>query len=272
MRRPEAATPGVAPPANPQVLHGEPGGRAISGWRRFAAALALVSNGVLSALAHAQQPIVTEADVERARRDQPTITDEDIERARARYGQLPVEMPAASPRAPNLDALPVPLQDSAIDLGAVAEGYRLQAPVPAGLDEGPVLYLFVSLSMPEPALRRIIAQAAQARATVLIRGMSGGSLRQTAARLQALIGPHPVSIQIDPRPFEQFDIQRVPAFVLARPSANADCAGGSCPSGAAFVRATGDVSLDYALAHVQRTAPAWGPAAGMYLRRLEGRE
>nr|WP_255681922.1 type-F conjugative transfer system pilin assembly protein TrbC [Luteimonas sp. BDR2-5] len=208
----------------------------------------------------------------RVRREQPTISDEDVARAQARYGQLPIAATTPAARPPNLDALPAPLYDTPPDLGAVAEGYRVESLAPAGLDEGPVLYLFVSLSMPEPALRRAIAQAAQARAVVLIRGLSDGSLRQTAARLQALIGQQPVSIQIDPRPFEQFDVQRVPAVVLARSRAAEDCNASACPAGTAFVRATGDVSLDYALAHVQRAAPAWAPAAAVYLQRLGRRE
>jgi len=243
-------------------------------WLVVVACVMAIAAGALPEGAWAQQATVSDADIARVRREQPTITADDIARTQARYGQLPVETPPSSaPRStPNLDALPMPLHATPLDLGAVADGYRQQPLAPTGLDDGPVLYLFVSLSMPEPSLRRIIAQAAQARATVLVRGLSEGSLRVTAARLQALIGQRPVSIQIDPRPFDQFGIQRVPAFVLARSVGGTDCGSGACQAGADFVRTTGDVSLDYALAYVQRTAPAWAPAAARYLQRLEPRE
>lgn len=226
-------------------------------------------------LACAQQSVVTEADLARVRREQLTISDDDIAKARQRYTQLPwlEPPPSGKAKAPNLDALPVPLASKPVDLAAVADGYQQQVEVAAsGLDNGPSLYLFVSLSMPEPALRRLIAQAAQARATVLIRGLSEGSLRVTAARLQALIGQQQVALQIDPRLFEQFEIQRVPSFVLARTPLPAECTSNACRNSAAFVRTSGDVSLDYALAYIQRSSPTWAGEADRYLQRLQRRE
>lgn len=230
---------------------------------------------VLPGPAYAQLRDTTDAEVARMPQEQFSVTDDDIARATARYGQLSIEVPTdtAAPRSPNLDALPTPLHGTPADLGAISEGYRqqIQAATPV-LDSGPTLYLFVSLSMPEPTLRRLIAQAGQARATVLVRGLSEGSLRKTAARLQALIGDAPVSLQIDPRPFDRFAVQRVPAFVLSRTATNIECEGAACPVDPAFVRTSGDVSLDYALAYIQRSAPNWSAAAGIYLQRLERRE
>lgn len=230
---------------------------------------------VLPTLACAQQTVVTDEDLARVRREQPTISEDDIAKARQRYTQLPgLELPSSNPaKAPNLDALPVPLANTPIDLADVAEGYQQQIETTAAsLDNGPTLYLFVSLSMPEPALRRLVAQAAQARATVLIRGLSEGSLRKTAARLQTLIGQQQVALQIDPRPFDQFEIQRVPTFVLARTALPSECTSNACRNGAAFVRTSGDVSLDYALAYIQRSSPAWAGEADRYLQRLQRRE
>jgi conjugal transfer pilus assembly protein TrbC len=223
-------------------------------------------------LVHAQQTSVTDADIARVQREQPTITDDDIRRAQQRH-VLPPELAPAPSGTPNLDALPVPATAVPLDLGAVAEGYQQQVQAPTqAFDNGPALYLFVSLSMPEPALRRLLAQAAQARATVLIRGLSEGSLRKTAARLQALIGDAPLSIQIDPRLFDQFAVQRVPTFVLARTAANTECSGNACQADPDYLRTSGDVSLDYALAYMQRSAPAWSSVAAVYLQRLEHRE
>jgi len=233
--------------------------------KRLAAAL-LVG---LPVLAFGQSALVTDADIARVQREQPVVTEADIERARQRYTPPAHADPAPAPHPLNVEALPVPRVGDALNLGAVAEGFRHSVPAPSlGTEDGPALVVFVSLSMPEPALRRLIAQAAQARAPVVIRGLLNGSLRQTAARLQALIGQGPGSVQIDPRPFEQYGIQQVPAFVLTR-APMSTCSESACTRADTFVRTSGDVSLDYALAYVQRTAPAWAPMAATYLHRLE---
>jgi len=242
--------------------------------RRFVQVIAFVLSA-LPTFASAQQSVVTDADLARVRREQPVISDDDIARARQRYTQLlGLESPPSSAvTAPNLDALPVPLTPAPVDLAAVADGYQQQLEAAAsGFDNGPALYVFISLSMPEPALRRLITQAAQARATVLIRGLSEGSIRVTAAHLQALIGQQQVALQIDPRPFDQFEIQRVPAFVLTRTPLPAECASNACRNGAAFICTSGDVSLDYALAYIQRATLTWADDADRYLQRLNGRE
>lgn len=235
---------------------------------RRVAVLALV---LLPPWAHGQS-VVTEADIARAQRNQPIVSDADIARAQQQYA-----LPASAERAPataqrrplNIDALPVPGAGAPLDLGKVAEGFLGSTPLPSlGTTEEPTLLVFVSLSMPEPALRRLISQAARARAPLLVRGLVGGSLRQTAARLQALIGQGPGSIQIDPRPFSRYGIEQVPAFVLTR-GPIPTCSEAACTHADAFVRTSGDVSLNYALAYMQRTAPAWAPAATIYLQRLE---
>jgi len=141
-----------------------------------------------------------------------------------------------------------------------------------GADE-PRLIVFISLSMPEATLARLVDQAARARAQLLLRGLSDGSLPRTAARIQQLIGTRAVAVQIDPRAFDRYAIQRVPSFVLARPGAqDAACNGKQCARADDHVMAAGDVSLDYALAHFQRTTPAFAKDAGRFLTRLGRRE
>lgn len=139
-----------------------------------------------------------------------------------------------------------------------------------GLARGPGLFVFVSLSMPRPALQRLIDQAARARASVILRGLVKGSLRETVAQLQPLIGTRQVAVQIDPPAFDRFSIVRVPSFVLVRDGTRpVSCASGTCAPPEAFLRTAGDVSLDYALEHMVRTAPAFqGDAAG-FLQRLK---
>lgn len=233
-------------------------------------AFALASAHAIQAAGPA--PVITEADLERARREQPTVSDQDIEAARRKHGPTQVPALPATPSTPRIDALPQPATRTPIDLEALARGYASQADAmeaAQGLASGPGLFIFVSLSMPRPALQRLIDQAARAHASVILRGLANGSLRDTVAQVQPLIGERQVAVQIDPQAFDRFAITRVPAFVLVRDGARpVSCAAGTCAPPEAFLRTAGDVSLDYALEHMQRSAPAFGSEAAGFLARL----
>ena len=231
---------------------------------------------VVSASAQAQiSPVVTEADIERARRETPTVTEQDIELARQKYA-LPGDTGHrfAPPNIPNLEALPQPATSVPVDLEALAHGYAGQSDAMTraqGLATGPGLFIFVSLTMPRATLQRLVDQAARAKAAIVIRGFAKGSLRDTVAQVQDLIGKRQVAIQIDPLAFDRFAISKVPSFVLVRDGTRpVACASGSCAPADSFLRSTGDVSLDYALEYMQRSAPAFAPAAELFLKRIKG--
>lgn len=236
----------------------------------------LLSSAVSIGTAWAQPaPVITEADLERVRREQPNITDQDLARARQKYrAPSEAELNAASvPAQPNIDALPQPKTNALIDLEALAKGYSAQSDAMAqaqGLTTGPGLFVFVSLSMPQATLQRLIDQATRAQASVFIRGFTGGSLRTTIAQVQGLIGQRQIAIQIDPQAFDRFSIERVPSFVLVRDGTRpVSCASGTCAPPEGFLRTTGDVSLDYVLEHMQRRAPQFAKDADGFLQRLK---
>ncbi|MFM9915671.1 MAG: type-F conjugative transfer system pilin assembly protein TrbC, partial [Rhizobacter sp.] len=204
---------------------------------------------------------MTETDIERARRTQPVVTDQDIDRARQKH-RTPSDADLARvpvPSTPRLDALPQPVTPTPIDLEALAKGFDAQADRPAlGASTGPGLLIFISFAMPEATLARLVDQAARARATLLLHGLVNGSLRDTVERMQRLIGTRQVSVQIDPQAFDRFSIARTPSFVLVRDGAQPQsCGEGLCIAADQFTLAAGDVSLDYALMHFQRTAPSF---------------
>lgn len=242
--------------------------------------VSLLAAGALPAV-WAAGPVITEADIERARRAQPTISDQDIEQARRKHSPTSVDLPRNDPAQPasalpSVDALPQPVTRTPIDLEALARGYAAQTDTQEaarglvqGQVKGPGLLVFLSMSMPKPTLQRLMAQAERARASVILRGLTQGSLRETVARIQALIGQRQVAVQIDPQAFDRFAIARVPSFVLVRDGTRPEsCATGSCAPPQAFLRTSGDVSLDYALEHMQRAAPAFRTDAAPFLARL----
>jgi len=244
--------------------------------RLSARALGLTAALLASAQALAQNPpVITDADIERVRREQPAITEGDIDAARRKYS-MPgdAELRYAPVPIPNVEALPQPLSRTPIDLEALARGYASQADAitqAQGLATGPGLLVFVSLSMPRPTLQRLVGQAARAKASIVLRGFANGSLRDTVAQVQGLIGARQVAVQIDPLAFDRFAVTRVPTFVLVRDGTRpVACASGSCAPADSFLRTSGDVSLDYALEHMRRSAPGFGPPADIFLKRIKG--
>ena len=214
---------------------------------------------LLQGAAVAAQPVVTDADIERARQRHRMPTDEELAR-------IPV------PAGPRIDALPQPATNTPINLEALAKGFDAQAGQPGfATSSGPRLLIFVSFAMPEATISRLLDQAARARATLVLRGLVNGSIRDTVERMQRLIGGRQVAVQIDPQAFDRFSINRTPAFVLVRDgAATQPCAAGLCIASDQFVMAAGDVSLDYALRFFERSAPAMARDASTLLKQMKG--
>ena len=140
----------------------------------------------------------------------------------------------------------------------------------AAINEAPALLVFVSFSMPDATLARLVDQAARARATLVLRGLVDGSLQKTVLRAQALIGQRKVGFQIDPQAFDRFSVTATPTFVLLKAGAvAAPCAAGTCFPASSFVAAAGDVSIDYALEYFRRAAPSFSRDAGVVLATLK---
>jgi conjugal transfer pilus assembly protein TrbC len=231
-----------------------------------------------TAWAQAVSP-VTPADIERAKRSQPVITQQDIERAVHEHGQPNAadlaKVPA--PHGPNLSALPRPAPSPArqpVDLSAIAKGFDAAPPMPGetSLQAGPALLVFISFSMPDATLSRLVDQASRSGATLMVRGLIGNSIQQTAVRARELIGARSVGFQLDPQAFDRFGVSVVPTFVLLKAGAPAaPCSAGTCYPPTSFVSVSGDVSIDYALGHIQRAAPGFANEAGALLSRFERR-
>lgn len=228
-----------------------------------------------AAAAQAPKPIVSDANVARAAKSQPVITDQDIDRA-AKKNRMPTEAELARvpiPTAPRIDSLPQPLNQRQIDLGAVAKGYEAMgqpAPGSKAFNAAPALLVFISFSMPDATLARLVDQAARAQVTLVLRGLVDGSLQKTVLRAQGLMGQRKVGMQIDPQAFDRFSVTATPTFVLLKAGASAaPCAAGSCYPPASFVAVAGDVSIDYALEYFKRAAPLFRHDATAVLASLK---
>ena len=195
----------------------------------------------------------------------PAVTDADIERARKQH-RMPTEAELARvpvPAAPRIENLPQPVTRMPIDLEAISRGFDLQngaqtTPIGPG-KRGPKVLIFVSFAMPEATLQRLVDQASGAGATLVLRGLINGSIRDTVTRMQALIGSRRVAVQIDPEAFDRHGITRTPTFVLAVDGAGTEaCATRVCGPSQQFVKVSGDVTLEYAMRYLDRGTQ--GPA------------
>lgn len=134
------------------------------------------------------------------------------------------------------------------------------------------LMIFLSLSMPEPTIRALIADAKRARALLVLRGVQDSSLRKTTERIEALMGKTHTAWNIDPALFERFAVTAVPSFVLIDPHRPVllDCGADKC-QGTAFSKVSGDVSITYALQAIVDQDAEFSGLAKAFIGRLTTR-
>lgn len=171
---------------------------------------------------------------------------------------------------PGLHNLPVPATTQAADIAAIASGYEAQARSRGvGTIVSPSVLILVSFSMPPHSLVRLADQARRSGGVLVLNGLKNGSLTATANAVHQLFGKQGAPLQVDPRAFSRYAVTAVPTFILLAADANPhSCTGDTCAT-AGFAKASGDVSLDYALEQIASAHPAWRPAAQAILRRLE---
>jgi len=173
--------------------------------------------------------------------------------------------------APRLDRLPQPLQGRPVDVAAIARGFEAAGASAVGraLEQGPQLLVFVSLSMPEGALRKLVEQAERARAVLVLRGLKDGSMVKTAAAVRQLLGERKAALQIDPQGFDRFGVNQVPTFVLLRDGTQAQrCADASCVPASSYATLVGDVTIEYALEWIETHSSNTQREAKVLLQRL----
>ena len=124
----------------------------------------------------------------------------------------------------------------------------------------PQFMVFVSTSMPEQALKRIIADTSAAGGVVVFRGFPGNSGKAFIAALSKVVTKDQqfASIGIDPRLFRAFNVDAVPAMVVTSTDFT-PCDGLTCRSEPPpFDRIVGNVTVRYAL---ETFSDANGPGA-----------
>lgn len=94
------------------------------------------------------------------------------------------------------------------------------------------ILIFVSFSMPKASLMELNNQAQKYNAILVMRGIYKNSFRGMRKKILE-ISPDGLSINIDPKAFEKYDVKQVPTFVLVEDDKEIN-------------RLSGNVSLRYA--------------------------
>jgi len=179
---------------------------------------------------------------------------------------------------PALPTLPEPtpelLQRTRTDINRLLD--RVQDPQsPTTIDEksGPQLYLFVSFSMPDITLKRLLVQASRIDGSLILRGLIDNDFGKTKDKIAQLLEADAMGntttkggLAIDPTLFERFDISQVPSFVLTNTPAKR-CSETECPK-SDYARLSGDTTIEYVLETMAREAPAMKQSAQTLLDRL----
>jgi len=138
---------------------------------------------------------------------------------------------------------------------------------------GPQLYVFVSTSMPDITLKRLLLQAGRIDGSLILRGLVDGDMAKTKEKVMQLLEADATGntqidggLSIDPTLFERFDIAQVPSFVVTNTPAER-CSKSGCPS-TDYARLSGDTTIEYALETIAREAPIMRDSAQTILERL----
>ncbi len=164
-------------------------------------------------------------------------------------------------RAPALDVTALPQPATTANLEDAAKQFR-QQPLQTK-PATPEMMIFVSFSMPRESLLRIVEQSEKTGARLIFRGFNSDKMTDMSKHLSALLGNHRVEAVIHPPAFTQFKVNQVPALVLAQSDAG-DQLDSGCAQPDRYVKVTGDVSQDYALEYIERTAPQWAATARLF--------
>lgn len=237
-------------------------------------ALAIAATG---AAAHGVEPAPIEKAVVGAQSEARAFAAEVARRAED-YSQEARALAEAA--AAHMNDAAAPGDSAPADIAKLLTGAPQIASAAAGERPAAGVIVLASFAMPEDSLRALVLDARRAGAPVVIRGFSGGSLRETANRMRALVGgsepgagrpPEDLfgGVVIDPRVFRIFGAEQVPVFIATAESLP-DCDGLRCAAPApAHDRIAGNMSLRAALEALSEQGNVGAAHARAALHRLE---
>lgn len=126
------------------------------------------------------------------------------------------------------------------------------------------IYIFISFSMPNESIKGWMAEVEKIGAPVVIRGLVNNSFKETWKKVSEFTHDNKGGVQLDPNLFRRFQIDKVPAVVIAK---NDSCLPTqTCMDEYDVIY--GDVTLSYALKKIADRNDALSPIALAALTKL----
>lgn len=184
------------------------------------------------------------------------------------------QFPSPALRIENLPAINTNLPR--IDVGKITDSWKNLTST--NQDSTTKIKVFVSFSMPDESIRKIIDQAhligRDSIQISLIGLLEENNMKLTLSRIAELTKGKDVEFLIDPDGFEKFAVNQVPALVVYRddPLKEAQCSVNGDDEGLSklrdYIGVYGDVTIEYALEHLRKTELDWQDEVSVFLERV----
>lgn len=168
----------------------------------------------------------------------------------------------------DLDVSDIAGGDGPFDFDEMVAGARAGMVRPKG---APLFIAFASLSMPEEALAKMIADTTRAGGVVVFRGFSAEDPQSFITGIRTVVDQQGASnVAIDPRLFRSFRVDRVPTYVALssdfEPCDQLDCVTEPPPHD----RIAGNVSVTYVLETFSDANGPGAPVSRLALSNIRG--
>lgn len=201
-------------------------------------------------------PRAIEARADEFKADAQALFDFATAKAEAQQDDAKAVVDGAHRQIEDLDVSSIAGGEGPVDFDEMVAGVKAGMAQPKG---APLFVAFASLSMPEEALVKMIADTTRAGGVVVFRGFSADNPQTFITGIRKVVDQSGASnVAIDPRLFRSFGVDRVPTYVALstdfEPCDQLDCVTAPPPHD----RISGNISVEYVL---EKFAGANGPGA-----------
>lgn len=216
-------------------------------------------------------------DMERVESAMPAAKRE-IERAQHLLAPGGFSKESHRPSAINLNSMPHIREGlPGINIGEIANSWKRLTN--QHQESTTKIKVFISFSMPDESIKRIIDQAhliGRSSIHISLIGLKGDNDWQlTLGKISELTKGRDVEIQIDPDGFKKYSVNQVPAFVVYRddPAEEARCAiegdQEMLEHLQSYVGVYGDVTIEYALNYLKNNETGWSEEISRFIALVE---
>lgn len=234
----------------------------------FAAVLLTGVTAVVAQNIEGFDPRAIEARADEFRADAQALFDFATAKAEGHQAEAKAVVDGAHRQIEDLDVSSIAGGEGPVDFDEMVAGVKAGMALPKG---APLFVAFASLSMPEEALSKMIADTTRAGGVVVFRGFSADNPQTFITGIRKVVDQSGASnVAIDPRLFRSFGVDRVPTYVALstdfEPCDQLDCVTVPPPHD----RISGNISVEYVLGKFVDANGPGAPVSRLALSNLRG--